>query len=82
MLSDIKNNSINYTTTKSNRQDRERSKREDLDCNCKDLEYLHKQYETYIQEYDNKAGVIIKNLLDKSKMRCSEHCGNTVRKVQ
>ena len=29
MLIDIKNNDINYTTTKSNGQDRERSKRED-----------------------------------------------------
>ena len=78
MLNDMKNN-INFTTTKSNRQGRERSKREDLDCNCKDLEYLHNRYETYVMEHDEKAAEIIKRLLQESKMRCSEHCGNTVR---
>ena len=30
MLNDVKNNNINYTTTESDRQDRERSKREDF----------------------------------------------------
>lgn len=57
----------------------ERSKREDLDCNCNDLEYLHNRYENYIAEYDDKCAAIIERLLKKSKMRCSEHCGNTVR---
>src|SRR5690606_24524075 len=59
----------------------ERSKREDLDC-CKEvtnLEYLYDRYETYIMEHDQKSSDIIKDLLNKSKMRCSEHCGNTVR---
>jgi hypothetical protein len=57
----------------------ERSKREDLDCNCDDLEYLYNRYETYVAEHDQKSSDIIKSLLNKSKMRCSEHCGNTVR---
>ena len=58
----------------------QRNKREDLDCKCKDLEYLLDTYETYnVVYYDEKSVNIMKTLLQESKMRCSKHCGNTVR---
>ncbi len=73
MLNDIKDNNVNYTTTESIRQDRERSKREDSNCalNCEDM--CCKDYENLRCINHNKC---------KLEMRCSEHCGNTVRKAQ
>ena len=63
MLKDIKDNNINFTTTESNRQDRERSKREDLEDRC--------------PEWGN-----CRTLKYDPRMRCSEHCGNTVRETE
>jgi len=56
----------------------ERSKREDFDC-CKrvrDLEDLSFQlcFERLTLHED-----LVNELIAESKMRCSEHCGNTVR---
>jgi len=51
----------------------ERSKREDLDCEkCKDIKKGI--------EWECPSRFI--DYLDQSKMRCSEHCGNTVREAQ
>jgi hypothetical protein len=51
----------------------ERSKREDLDCNnCKEIVRLMK--------YELSPKTLA--LIDISKMRCSEHCGNTVREAR
>lgn len=70
MLNDTKDNNINYTTTELNRQDRERSKREDSDCvlNCNDYSCAY-----YPDMCDHHKKIC------KLEMRCSEHCGNTVR---
>jgi hypothetical protein len=68
----------------------ERSKREDLDCcnKVKKLEYLHQLiinenidcgelHRDYVDICE-----IFNKLIQESKMRCSEHCGNTVREAQ
>jgi hypothetical protein len=62
----------------------ERSKREDLDC-CKKVGILEELLECTDAAYCDDHKVHRDNLLaliTLSKMRCSEHCGNTVRKVQ
>jgi len=53
----------------------ERSKREDLDC--KECERIKENVYSQICTHCD-----IDQYLDESKMRCSEHCGNTVREVQ
>jgi hypothetical protein len=64
----------------------DRSKREDLHC-CKDLEIVQRAI-TYVHEdrcgyYYGKdcVGICVdlRDLCKRYKMRCSEHCGNTVR---
>ena len=60
----------------------ERSKREDLDC-CIRLEQLENLKATFHNEFchsEHYEGCnLIDVLINESKMRCSEHCGNTVR---
>jgi len=65
----------------------ERSKREDLDC-CKKLKKLEYLRQIIIDEnidcgewHNDYADIveIFNELIQESKMRCSEHCGNTVR---
>lgn len=68
----------------------ERSKREDFDCcqRVKDLQALQEHYENIYEGLDGEFGhdhehddycKLMQTLVDESKMRCSEHCGNTVR---
>ena|ERR1700691_1451142 len=52
----------------------ERSKREDLDCKNCDKVFAKVPNGCYIGCFKK-----LEPYLDKSKMRCSEHCGNTVR---
>jgi hypothetical protein len=68
----------------------ERSKREDLDC-CKKLKKLEYLRQIIIDEnidcgewHNDYADIveIFNELIQESKMRCSEHCGNTVREAQ
>jgi hypothetical protein len=57
----------------------ERSKRKDLDC-CKRIEDLRLLfYDLIIENRNHQSLVLIEDLLQEAKMRCSEHCGNTVR---
>lgn len=59
----------------------ERSKREDLDCceRLKQLDELECSLVDYIPGYNHPQLDFVKELLQEAKMRCSEHCGNTVR---
>ncbi len=52
----------------------ERSKREDLDCNKCD-----KYLKCFAIMTCRSCLEILSPYIDRSKMRCSEHCGNTVR---
>ena len=60
----------------------ERSKREDLDC-CKRLQEITDmahRYEIYaVRDVNYDIVRIHQYLIQEAKMRCSEHCGNTVR---
>jgi hypothetical protein len=67
----------------------DRSKREDL-C-CEDLKIIQEAYETIHGEYcyTHQCSYIsedfckrLNSMIQRYKMRCSEHCGNTVREVQ
>ncbi len=100
MLNNIKNNDINYTTTESNRQDRERSKREDSEykycyelydydqesiqaCNTRiSVVFCKKEAQSWVDHGINRTWHEKKVCKVFPEMRCSEHCGNTVREAQ
>lgn len=67
---------MNNNKVYQNKFDRERSKREDLSC-CDILKRLEQIFapNSLIKDAKNQGDQLIQEL----KMRCSEHCGNTVR---
>jgi len=69
--------SVNFCPFCGLKSQPERSKREDLYCvQCDNIkERVH-------SEISSHTPMWFYDYLDEDKMRCSEHCGNTVRKVQ